>query len=174
MKYYLVSVLLLISLANHAQEKKHPIPKGFIETKNQKVAVYDFNGLEYFLHQENDTVYIINFWATWCIPCVQELPYFEQLLEKYSTDKLSIKLISLDFPKRVDKSLIPFMNKRKLKNKVILLDDKNANEWIDKVNPNWSGAIPATIIYNSTKRSFHESSFDFKELESLYLQFKKK
>ena len=74
-------------------------------------------------------------------------------------------LVSLDFPKQVEKKLIPFINKRKLNSKVVLLDDINEDVWIKAIDENWSGAIPATLIYNKNKRKFYEHSFDYETLE---------
>ena len=121
----------------------------------------------------NDTFYVVNFWATWCIPCVQELPYFEQLLKKYKSEKMKVILVSLDFRKQVAKSLIPFMQKKNLQSQVVLLDDKNANTWINLVDSSWSGALPATLILNKKQRLFFEKSFNFEELEKVYLSSKK-
>lgn len=124
------------------------------------VSKSDFDGIEHLFHQDNDTTYVINFWATWCKPCVEELPYFEQLHEEYKNEKLRVILISLDFKKQVQTKLIPFINKRQLQPEVILLDDPKSNIWIDKVDPSWSGAIPATVVYRGSSKFFYEQSFD--------------
>jgi thiol-disulfide isomerase/thioredoxin len=148
-------------------------PKEIIQARKTTVPVYDFEGLASFLQPKGDSTYVVNFWATWCIPCVQELPYFEQLLEKYKGEKLKVILVSLDFRKQMDKSLIPFMVRKKLKSEVVLLDDKNANTWINQVDSSWSGALPATLILNKKHRLFFEKSFTFEELENEYLKSKK-
>jgi len=136
------------------------------------VPMADYAGIEHLFHQNNDTIYVINFWATWCLPCVAELPYFEQLHEEYKDKKLRVILISLDFKKQIQTKLIPFINKRQLQPEVILLDDPKSNEWIDKVDPSWSGAIPATVIYRDTLRSFYEQSFhDYEELITIVEPF---
>lgn len=132
----------------------------------QTVPVYDFAGLEPILHQQNDTCYVVNFWATWCKPCVEELPAFEELQETFKNEKLKVLLVSLDFIKYYDTQLLPFIADRKLKSEVVLLNDPRSNTWIDKVSPDWSGAIPATIIYRGEMRQFYERSFTFEELES--------
>ncbi|MFK7809135.1 MAG: TlpA family protein disulfide reductase [Saprospiraceae bacterium] len=124
------------------------------------IPVYDFESFEPLLHINNDTTYIVNFWATWCKPCVAELPYFEQLHENYKNEKVKVLLVSLDFSSVIEKKLIPFINKRNLKPEVVVLDDPNSNKWIDKVDPEWSGAIPATVIYQGKKRGFFERSFE--------------
>ena len=75
-------------------------------------------------------------------------------------------MVSLDFPKQVDKRLIPFINKHNLQSKVVLLNDINEDVWIKAIDSTWSGALPATLIYNAKGRKFYEQSFDYEKLES--------
>jgi thiol-disulfide isomerase/thioredoxin len=130
------------------------------------VKAYTYSELKPLLEKNDDKTYIVNFWATWCAPCVKELPYFEKINQDYSDKNVEVLLVSLDFPKQVEKKLIPFINKRKLKSEVVLLDDMNEDIWIKSIDINWSGAIPATLIYNKNKRKFYEQSFDYKTLET--------
>ncbi|MCF8301921.1 MAG: TlpA family protein disulfide reductase [Bacteroidales bacterium] len=144
--------VLLIPIASHAGE----VPK------------MDFDRFETYLHKKNDTTYVINFWATWCKPCVKEMPVFETVYEKYRNQKVKIILVSLDLPNQLESKVIPFIKKRNLKPEVLLLDDPDANAWINKVDPRWSGAIPATVVYNHKQdfRKFHEGKITLKELET--------
>jgi thiol-disulfide isomerase/thioredoxin len=119
------------------------------------------------LHNENDTLYVFNFWATWCKPCVAELPYFEKLNKIYASEKLKIILVSLDFADEIDTRVMPFLLKNNIQSKVILLDESNPNTFIDKVSTQWSGAIPATYIFKGKLNSFYEKSFNYEELESI-------
>ncbi len=137
----------------------------------QDIKIIDFKNLEERAINAPDTVFIINFWATWCAPCVKELPYFEQLAEKYKGKPLKVILLSLDFKSKIQSDLLPFVKKHKLKSEVLLsesLDEK----FINAVNQNWSGAIPATLVIHHQKniREFYEQEFTFQELESVYLK----
>ncbi|MBX2875429.1 MAG: TlpA family protein disulfide reductase [Saprospiraceae bacterium] len=109
--------------------------------------------------QQSDTTYVINFWATWCKPCVKELPYFEALHENFKGEKIKVILVSLDFKKDVEPKLIPFVEEHKLKSDVIALTDHKYNEWIDRVDPDWGGAIPVTVVYKQDQREFIGESF---------------
>ncbi|MFI1770880.1 TlpA disulfide reductase family protein [Thalassobellus citreus] len=131
-----------------------------------ELEVYDFNGFKKFLNKKNDTIYVINFWATWCAPCVKELPSFEKLNETYANKNVKVILVSLDFPHLYEKKLKPFIKEKKLKSKVIALDDADMNTWIPQINKSWSGSIPATIIYKNDTSKFFEQSFSFEELET--------
>lgn len=132
--------------------------------KELSIPTYDYVGLEPFLSKDNDTLYVVNFWATWCAPCVKEWPYFEKLSKEYKNQKLDVLMVSLDFPNQLDKSLYPFVKNRKSDLKVVLLDDPAQNVWIDKINSGWSGAIPATLVYKGKNRIFIEGPVDYSDL----------
>lgn len=131
-----------------------------------KLEVYNFNDFKSFLKKDNDTTYLINFWATWCAPCVKELPNFEKLNEKYSDRKVKVILVSLDFPHLYDSKLKPFIVENHLKSKVIALNDVDMNTWIPQIDKEWSGSIPATIIYKNKTSNFFEQSFTYEALEN--------
>ncbi|MFT3795882.1 TlpA family protein disulfide reductase [Flavobacterium sp.] len=130
-----------------------------------RVNSYDFKAFEPFLQMQNDTTYVVNFWATWCTPCVEELPNFEKITSDYKDKKVKVILVSLDFKKQVESNLLPFIERKKLQSQVVHLSDPDANAWISKVDSAWSGAIPATVIYNKDKRKFYEQSFTFDQLQ---------
>ena len=152
-----------------AEEKSEPIIKP-IETISDKeidIKIFDYKSFKPLLEVENDTTYVINFWATWCRPCVKELPYFEKINEKYKNEKVKVILVSLDFKKKVKELLIPFLEKKQLKSEVILLSEADANFWINDISKDWSGAIPATIIKKGKSFDFYEQDFEFEELDKL-------
>jgi thiol-disulfide isomerase/thioredoxin len=140
----------------------------FFTIFNEKsIPVVDFKGFEPFLNKQNDTTYVVNFWATWCKPCVKELTYFEQINQNYKDKKVKVILASLDFYKNYQNTLIPFVKNRGIKSDVLLIHDPNFNNWIDKVDKSWSGAIPATLVYTKSSRSFYEKSFTYSQLDSV-------
>jgi len=134
---------------------------------SKKVVSLNFEALEKkYFQKKNDSIYVINFWATWCKPCIKELPAFEKIASEYADKKVKVLLVSLDFPDKIEEQVIPFIKKNNIKSEVILLDDADANSWIPKVSPDWSGAIPATVIYKNDRRKFYEQSFTFEALET--------
>ena len=132
------------------------------------IPIYStFDEIAPLFEQDNDTTYVINFWATWCKPCVKELPYFEALNASLQGQKAKVVLVSLDFPKKVKSSLVPFVEKRQLQSDVLVLLDGKYNDWIDQVAPQWTGAIPATLIYKGQHRRFiGEAVEDTSELQA--------
>ncbi|SNC62494.1 AhpC/TSA family protein [Hymenobacter gelipurpurascens] len=118
----------------------------------QQVTVIKLPELQKRLSQQNDTTYVVNFWATWCAPCVKELPHFDQLTTTYAKQKVKVLLVSMDYASQLDKKVKPFVAKRGLKSEVVLLNEPDPNSWMDKVDSKWSGAIPFTILVNSAKK----------------------
>lgn len=147
-------------------------PDYIVEDGNTKVGVYSYERFEKFFHANNDTTYIINFWATWCKPCVEELPHFEELYQHYKNEKVRLVLVSLDFEKELKTKLLPFIKEKNLQGEVVVLQQKGMDKWIDMVAPSWSGSIPATVIYKKDKRAFFEKMFTYKELEEALLSCK--
>lgn len=136
------------------------------------ILIVDYEGLKPFLNRSNDTTYVINFWATWCKPCIEELPYFLELDQAQKGTAFKMILVSLDFPKQIERKLVPYINEHNIRPQVIVLDDPNSNYWIDQINPEWSGAIPATIVYRNGKSEFYERSFEsIDELEEIVEPF---
>jgi thiol-disulfide isomerase/thioredoxin len=137
----------------------------------EEIPSYTFVELAPMLQTTSDTLYVINFWATWCEPCVEELPAFEAINEEYKNQKFKMLLVSLDFNKQKEKKLIPFVTKNQIKAQVIHLNDPDANAWIEKVDANWSGSIPATLVFTKDKRSFFEQNFTKEQLKNIIDNF---
>ncbi len=156
---------LLLSSCNDKKGKE--VSKVENETTTiSGVPVYDFSEFEPLINKEDGKIYVINFWATWCKPCIKELPAFEAIREKYESKGVEVILTSLDFSEKLDSQVLPFIDKHNLQSRIVLLDDVDSNTWIPKVDSEWSGAIPATLIYNKNQRKFYERSFTYDELET--------
>ena len=163
--HIIVVLILQLSLVSFSQKVKVSYePLKVYEDKGFIVKSFNFDGLENYIKPQNDTIYIVNFWATWCKPCIEELPYFEKINEEYGSKNVKVILVSMDMSKQVLSRLIPFLEKNKIKSEVILLNDVDADAWINKIDTSWSGALPATLIYNSKKRLFFEQSFTYQTL----------
>ncbi|HKX85901.1 MAG TPA: TlpA disulfide reductase family protein [Flavobacterium sp.] len=163
----IVLILLMLTLNVFGQaEESAMTPKKIYNLNGVEVKSYDFINLQGYLNKKDETTYVINFWATWCLPCVKELPHFETLNKNYKDKGVKVILVSLDMPKKIETNLIPFIIKKKLQSEVIHLDDPDANAWIEKVAKEWSGSIPATVIYNKESHKFYERSFTYEELEN--------
>ncbi len=121
---------------------------------SQKAHFIKMDELNDRISKGKDTLYIINFWATWCSPCVKELPSFDELNKHFKSEKLKVLLISVDFKSKLNTSVAAYLTKKNIKSEVFLLDEKNQQEYIDQVDKSWSGAIPATLFIKQNNESF--------------------
>ncbi|TPV35442.1 TlpA family protein disulfide reductase [Paucihalobacter ruber] len=164
-----IGILLLAGFS--CNDKKENMAQVAVNAQTEELKIVDFEGLKPYLNKTDDKTYIINFWATWCAPCVKELPYFEEITKQYQGKEVEVILVSLDFPRQFESKLKPFIADKNLQSEVIALNDMDMNSWIPQVDESWSGAIPATLIYRQGKRQFFEKSFSKQELQTLLKQF---
>jgi thiol-disulfide isomerase/thioredoxin len=161
MKKYKTTKLLAVIIISACCMSFLPVKK--------KVQIVKMPWLDSTLQINNDTTYVINFWATWCVPCVAELPDFEKIHTEYVNEKVKVILVSLDYGKKIQQTVIPFVEKKKIQASVVLLDEIDANSWIDQVDASWTGALPATLIFNKSTgyRHFLEKELNFEMLDSM-------
>jgi thiol-disulfide isomerase/thioredoxin len=157
----IIVALFAVLLSCNSKDKPSVVAQS---SSGEPFVTVDFEEYEAYLESLDTEVAVVNFWATWCKPCVKELPHFEQIGAAYKDRDVKVILVSLDFPDQIER-LEQFIERKKIRSTVVWLDDGRANEWIPKVDQDWSGAIPATIIYTEDKRSFYEQSFTYEELE---------
>lgn len=134
------------------------------ELSAQNFAVYDsFPQLEARIQQAGNATLVINFWATWCAPCVEELPHFEALSKRFPNQEVQVLLVSLDFKSQLEKRFVPFLKRNNLQSEIILFADQDANTWIPRIYEEWDGAIPATLVLQGNTQSFHAGKFESAE-----------
>jgi thiol-disulfide isomerase/thioredoxin len=156
MRKSLVILTLFLSLASYAGAQKPEIIK--------------LPELQRIFNSNNDTTYVLNFWATWCIPCMKEFPAFQKFAKTHSNEKVRVVLVSLDFKKEYESVLLPFLKKHPITGTVYLLDEPDYNSWINKINPDWEGEIPVTFIFNNARkqRAFYPRDFTTESLEQTF------
>lgn len=160
-----VLILLILSLSLTLMLRK---------AAGQKVEYIKIPELEKILNNPENKLFVVNLWATWCGPCVSELPLFQKIAPDYDTSKVRFILISLDFPSQVESHLIPFLKNNRISLETVLMSDLDYDSWIEKVDPSWQGNIPATLLFNNYNkaRHFHSGVInepDLRKLISRYL-----
>jgi thiol-disulfide isomerase/thioredoxin len=156
---FFIFILLLAGISSRA-------------TAQSTLSFSTYADLEKQIIADSNSVTVLNFWATWCKPCVEELPDFEKLYADYRPKNVKVILANLDFHSRTETLVVPFIQKNALKSFVVHITDADPNEWIDTSSPEWSGAIPATIIfYKGKKVWFHGEKTDYETLKSIILKY---
>jgi thiol-disulfide isomerase/thioredoxin len=153
MKNVIISIgLLLCSLSLHAQNIPAWSASDIISHSSSK-----------------DTLYIINFWATWCAPCVQELPEFNKLAEYYAGKPVKIIMVSLDFKEDYPARLALFLHRKPLTPQVVWLSETDPNTFIPKIDAGWQGSIPATVVVHPGRqfKQFIEGVINEKKIKKI-------
>jgi len=140
----------------------------YLSASGQQAEQIKLKDLQQLINKPSEKVQVINFWATWCAPCVKEVPFFETLNQE--NKGVNVTLVSMDYdldpnPEKVHR----FITRKKLQSKVVILAEQNPNDWIDKIDKSWSGALPATLIVNTKtgKRKFVQKELHEGELEKM-------
>lgn len=151
-RFFLILTFLFLVSPVHSQT-----------SAEKDLKIVDYKEFEPYLEGSDKKVKVVNFWATWCRPCIKELPYFDALTSTHGNE-VEVILVSLDLKKHIDSKLKPFLEKNPLKSEVVVLIDPHENEWIPKVDEQWSGSLPATLIIAGDKRKFFEGSMEEEKL----------
>ena len=135
---------------------------------SQKIAKWKIEDVVKSFSAKNDTTYVISFWATFCKPCIEEIPDFIRIVEKYKTQKVKLLLVSLDLPSYVAVRLPDFIKKNKFNTNHVWLNETDADRFCPMIDEKWSGAIPATIIVNNKTgyKKFTEDQISAKDFEA--------
>jgi len=132
--------------------------------------IITFDDFEKMMAEPSSKIKVYNFWATWCAPCVKEMPYFENV--QAEDPSIELIFISMDDGRKPER-VTNFIERRGVKSPVYLLNDVDYNKWIDKVDPSWSGAIPATLFIKlNGSKYFHEGEVNENELKSIIQKLK--
>jgi len=128
------------------------------------VQPIDESRLKKLLTQAQGKAVLLNFWATWCDPCVEEFPDLIKLARDFRPHGLEVILVSLDELEDLNSKIVPFLGKHGVNFRTYFKKTRDDEVFINTIDAKWSGAIPATFIYdtqgNLAKRFVAQQSFD--------------
>ena len=136
----------------------------------QEIPSWKIMDVVNYYSKKSDSVYVINFWATFCKPCVAEIPYMQQIAKKYEAQKVKLILISLDLPTYYPKLIDKFAKSNNINADIAWLNENDADYFCNKIDKKWSGSIPSTLFVNAksgTKTFFEEPLSEQKFEEEL-------
>lgn len=153
MKYIFLILLFCLSVTSRAQQAK-------ITPVTADALMQRASG--------KDTIYVINFWATWCAPCVKELPVFDTIARRYAGQPVKLLLVSFDFKDDYQARISAFVKKKHPIPEIVWFSETNANEFIPKIDNRWGGALPATLVLRKGYTAqFTESTVTVEEVEHM-------
>ncbi|HUS00943.1 MAG TPA: TlpA disulfide reductase family protein [Chitinophagaceae bacterium] len=140
---------------------------GMVSSKAQTISSWKVTKLQDYI-SKSDSVLVISFWATFCKPCNEEIPYFESIVKKYKDQKVKLLLVSLDLKDGYPGKIKLFVKKNKYSSQIVWLNETDADYFCPKVDKEWSGGIPSTLIVNSKTgyRKFFEEQMKPGEFET--------
>jgi thiol-disulfide isomerase/thioredoxin len=118
---------------------------------------------------KSDSALVVNFWATFCGPCIEEIPYFQTIAAKYKDQKVKLLLVSLDFKEYYPQKIEAFAKRFGFTAEIVWLDEEKPDDFCPKIDSSWSGAMPATLFVNKTSgyRKFIEAQLKPEEFETV-------
>ena len=138
LKYFLVFALMAIVFSVRSQT----IPSWKVTNLQDYIA-------------KSDSVLVINFWATFCKPCIEEIPYYQTIVNKYKGQKVKLLLVSMDLKDQYPDKIAEFAKKNNYSNQIVWLNETNADYFCPKVDKKWMGGIPSTLFINP-KTGYHK------------------
>lgn len=154
MKRKILSLLFILGLAcSHAA--------------GQDIPKWKISDLEAYIKNSNKPT-VVNFWATFCKPCIAEIPHFQKRVRQYEKDSVQLLLVSLDMKEMYPARIKTFADRFNFTAPIVFLDETNADIFCPRIDGKWSGAIPATLFINNQTgyRKFLEQELSEQEFEA--------
>lgn len=114
----------------------------------KEIPVVDETWLRNKIENRNGKILFINFWATWCVPCVEEFPDLVKIYKEHKGSEFEFLSVSVDISSEIETKVIPFLKEQSAEFPVVLVEEKRSEQVINLINPEWNGAVPVTVIYD--------------------------
>jgi thiol-disulfide isomerase/thioredoxin len=137
-----------------------------LKSEAQKIEKWKITDVAKLI-ETSDSILVINFWATFCVPCIEEIPDLIKYSNLNKKNKVKLYLVSLDFAENYPSKIKNFVARKKYNCNIAWLNETNADYFCPIISEQWSGAIPATLIINKKTgyRKFYEKKLSAPEIE---------
>lgn len=144
--------------------------KKIAQAKGKTVEMVTFDQLSKVLNNTGDELIVCNFWATWCKPCIEEMPFFDRLQDEFEEDDVRVIFVSIDKPEDKEK-VTTFVRQKQVRSEVMQINEANSKlkSWFPTIKQNWTGDLPATIFLQTDGdvRTFYSGAFEsYEELRA--------
>lgn len=156
-RLFLLLIMSLLCTCAPSPQSSAPLPA--LGSAGAPVRYADFAEIAPLFEQQSDTTYLINFWATWCKPCREELPLLQRLAQERSDQAFQVVLISLDTEEGAIARIPSFLLEAAPDLPAIILTDES-QEWGKTIDRVWNGSLPTTIIYRGQLRYIYRRAFN--------------
>src|SRR4029079_5360911 len=103
------------------------------------------NGLKALRKNDSGKFRLVNFWATWCAPCIAEFPEFVTINRMYRHRDFELVTVSVNRPDE-EKSVLAFLKKQQASNTNLLFASPERDQLINAFDPDWPGVVPYTVL----------------------------
>lgn len=143
----ILSVLFLF-LTGCMKEKEETKQQPEENIYNNNIPVVDEVWLKDRIEKRNGKILFVNFWATWCQPCVEEFPDLVKIYNEFKNSDFEFLSVSVDLASEIETKVKPFLSEQKADFNVVVIEEKRSEQVINLINPEWNGAVPVTVIYD--------------------------
>lgn len=162
MKKIILSTLFLISVfsckkentkTDHSLPVKDSVAVSGSPAPSAALKMWTPDQTAAFLGKKNDTLYVTNFFATWCGPCVKEIPHFKNKIQELNGKPVKITFVSVDSKEDWTTKVPQFADEQGIRNNTVLLDNElmEGNFYVTNFKK-WDGsAIPFTYMRKGEK-----------------------
>ncbi|WP_170067623.1 TlpA family protein disulfide reductase [Neolewinella xylanilytica] len=148
----------MVTLVGCGSSEPPPSVSTIVAPASAPKVYAEYSAVAPLFAQRNDTTYLINFWATWCRPCLEELPLLQALAEDHRDQTLQVILVSLDTEVAAIERIPAYLSAKGIDLPAVVLTDEGA-EWKRALDEKWDGSLPTTLIYRQGLRYVYRRPF---------------